>query len=315
MKKWKKIKRFLCLSLRLQAKPETIIDPVPDNLIINEIKGIKDEYTLFRIKNYTVYCVPALFIPNILRELGRLREITFRDVGEGSNKSLDISEYDYYYHHMFIWDEQQERIAGAYRIGKGKEILRQYGAEGFYISSLFRIDAQFTSYLDESLELGRSFIVKEYQRKPLPLFLLWKGILFFLLKNPEYRYLIGPVSISNSYQVISKDLMVKFILAHHYNGDLARYIRPRKSYKFKNKSTDLDSMIEIMDNDLGKLDKTIAGLDPIIPGIPVLLKKYLKQNAKIIGFNLDSEFNDCLDGLIVLDVNDVPENTIESLSG
>jgi putative hemolysin len=253
-------------------------------------------------------------IPNILNEIGRLREITFREVGEGTNRSIDIDEYDLYYNQMFIWDEDEHRIVGAYRLGKGKDIMEQLGRRGFYLHSLFRISENFKPILNESIELGRSFVIKEYQRKPMPLFLLWKGILYFLLKNPEYRYLIGPVSISNNYSKVSKDLIIRFIMKNHLNWRMAQHIKPRNSYKFKSDNEDLNLLMENMEHDINRLDKTIGDLDELNSGLPVLLKKYIKLNAEIIGFNVDPKFNNCLDGLIVLDVYNVPKTTIESLS-
>lgn len=294
-------------------KPQPVIDPVPTEVILKEIQAVKSDYTLFKLKNYISYCVPSNLIPNILNEIGRLREITFREVGEGTNLSIDIDEFDLYYNQMFIWDEEEQRIVGAYRIGKGRDILEQYGKRGFYLQTLFRLDEKLKPVLEESLELGRSFVIKEYQRKPMPLFLLWKGILYFLLKNPEYRYLIGPVSISNNYSKVSKDMIVRYILRNHLNWQLAKYVRSRNSYQFKSDNTDLNLLMENMDS-IDRLDKTIGDVDELNSGLPVLLKKYIKLNAKIIGFNVDPKFNNCLDGLIVLDVYDVPKNTIESLS-
>ncbi|HOI50337.1 MAG TPA: hypothetical protein PK167_13585, partial [Prolixibacteraceae bacterium] len=136
----------------------------------------------------------------------------------------------------------------------------------------------------------------------------------FLLKNPEYRYMIGPVSISNNYSPISKDLIIKFIMANHFDWRLGQQIKPRNSYKFRSNNPDINILMENMDHDINKLDKTIGDVDALNSGLPVLLKKYIKLNAKIIGFNVDPKFNNCLDGLIVLDIFDVPKNTIESLS-
>ena len=308
------VRRFFNYSVKPKSRPEPIIDPVPQDKILKEIQNIKQDYTLFNLKNYTAYCAPSKEIPNILNEIGRLREITFRDVGEGTNQSIDIDEFDLYYNQMFIWDEDEHRLVGAYRIGLGKDILRQYGKRGFYLHTLFRIDEEFRPVLRESLELGRSFVIKEYQRKPMPLFLLWKGILYFLLKNPEYRYLIGPVSISNNYSKISKDLIIKFIMSNHLNRGMAQHIKPRNSYKFKSNNPDINILMDNMERDINRLDKTIGDLDELNSGLPVLLKKYIKLNSKIIGFNVDPKFNNCLDGLIVLDVYDVPKSTIESLS-
>lgn len=308
------VKRFFNYNLNPQHKPETIIEPVASEKILAEIQKIKTDFTLFNLKNYTAFCAPSEEIPNILTEIGRLREITFREVGEGTNRNIDIDEFDLYYHQMFIWDEDEKRIVGAYRIGKGKDILEQYGKRGFYLQSLFKISDEFKPVLNESLELGRSFVIKEYQRKPMPLFLLWKGILYFLLKNPEYRYLIGPVSISNNYSKISKDLIIRFIMQNHLNWKMAQFVKPRNSYKFKSDNADINILMENMERDINRLDKAIGDLDELNSGLPVLLKKYIKLNAKIIAFNVDPKFNNCLDGLIVLDVNDVPKSTIESLS-
>jgi len=308
------VRRFFNYSLKPQPKAEVIADPVAKELLLKELQAIKTSYTLLEQRNYTVYCAPSKLIPNFLNEIGRLREITFREVGEGTNRSIDIDEFDLYYYQMFIWDEDEERVVGAYRIGKGGEILRQYGLRGFYFHSLFRSSESFADILVQSLELGRSFVVKEYQRKPMPLFLLWKGILYFLLKNPEYRYMVGPVSISNNYSKISKDLIISFIMKNHFDWRIAQQIRPRNSYKFKSDNPNLNILMENMEEDINKLDKCIGDLDELNTGLPVLLKKYIKLNAKIIGFNVDPKFNNCLDGLIILDAYDVPKNTIESLS-
>ena len=308
------VKRFFNYSLKPQSKPQQIIDAVPLAEIRKEIDQIKKGYTLLKLKNYSVYCPPSNFIPNILTEIGRLREITFREVGEGTNRSIDIDEFDLYYNQMFIWDDEEDKMVGAYRIGSGQDIIRQYGRRGFYFQTLFRSKDKFNEILKESLELGRSFVVKEYQKKPMPLFLLWKGILYFLLKNPEYRYLIGPVSISNNYSKISKDLIIKFIMANHFDWEKAALIKPRNRYKFKSGSSNINVLMETMEKDINKLDKCIGDFDALNSGLPVLLKKYIKLNARIMGFNVDPKFNNCLDGLIILDVYDVPKNTIESLS-
>lgn len=307
------VKKFFKLGGRRLPKEERIIDPVSLEKIESEINRIIPEYSLFKNKNYNLICVPSVEIPNIMNEIGRLRETTFRLVGEGTNQQLDIDEYDLYYYQMFIWDEEEKKIVGAYRVGKGKEIMLQYGIKGFYIQSLFRIKRRFHPVLSKALELGRSFIVPEYQKKPLPLFLLWKGILYFLLKNPEYRYLVGPVSISNRFSTFSKALIIKFIKEHHYNHTFAKYIKPRKRFRVPAHQIDTDIIFEGT-SDINKLDKFIQDVETGHFTMPVLLKKYLKQNGKIVEFNIDPKFNNALDGLLVLDMYDVPPETIASLS-
>jgi hypothetical protein len=272
------------------------------------------EYKLFTSRSYAVYCAPSKELPNILNEIGRLREITFREVGEGTNQSIDIDEYDLYYNQLFIWDEENHKIVGAYRVGKGHEIMNGYGVKGFYLHSLFRMGKKFEPILSQSLELGRSFIIKEYQRKPLPLFLLWKGILYFLLKNPESRYLIGPVSISNKYSDLSKDLIIKFIMRNYFNYELGQHIKSRKQFKVNIKDLDIDILLETAKSDINKLDKLIGDFEITNDKLPVLLKKYISLNAKIAGFNIDPNFNDCLDGLLILDLFDLSMDVIESLS-
>lgn len=308
------VKKFFNYTLKRQQKIEPVAEPLPIEIIRKELNGLTSESLLFKLKNYTIYCAPSKQIPNILLEIGRLREITFRQVGEGTNRSIDLDEFDLYYHQMFIWDTETEMIVGAYRIGKGAEIIHKYGIRGFYVQSLFKLKDELQDMLKQTMELGRSFIVREYQKKPMPLFLLWKGILYFILKNPEYRYLMGPVSISDDYSTTSKAMIIKFIMMHHFDWKLARSITPRNAYKFRTVDQNLNVLMETMDADINSLDKFIGDVDEMNSGLPVLLKKYIKLNAKIIGFNVDPKFNNCLDGLMSLDLCDIPQNTIETLS-
>ena len=307
------VKKFFNYRLKSAAKPEPIIQPVTPELIQSEVESLMQSYLLFKSKNYCVICAPSVEMPNIMTEIGRLREVTFREVGEGTNRKIDIDEFDLYYNQLFIWDEDEKVIVGAYRAGKGKEILDRYGIKGVYIQSLFKIDHGFLPILSQSIELGRSFIVKEYQKKPMPLFLLWKGILYFLIKNPEYRYLIGPVSISSKFSNYSKGVIVNFMKANYYDSEFARFITPRNQLKVPVSKEDTDVIFE-KSNDISKLDKFIQDIEPDDFRMPVLLKKYIKLNGKIIGFNVDPKFNNALDGLLILDLFQVPIDTITSLS-
>ena len=307
------VKKFFRPRINRGKRVEPIAEPIQPELIQREIERIREEYTLFSNDQFDVFCTPSTEIPQIMFELGRLREITFREVGEGTNRSMDIDEYDLYYNQLFVWDNHEKKIVGAYRVGKGKEILRRYGVKGFYLQSLFRMNRRFHRTLRQSLELGRSFIIKEYQRKPLPLFLLWKGILYFLLKHSEYRYLIGPVSISNYFSQFSRGLIMRYIREHNFDARLSRYVRPRTKYNVPGFNVDEEIILENAD-DLDKFDRFIKEMEPNDYTMPVLLKRYLKLNGKIIGFNLDPKFNNALDGLLVLDLYDVPIETISSLS-
>jgi putative hemolysin len=297
---------------KIKKEPEDVAPEINSAILEKEVEPLRENYRIWVEKNYEVFIVPTSTIPNIIRQIGRLREITFREVGEGTNKSVDLDEYDIYYHHLFIWDTEAKLIVGAYRIGLGDEIFYSQGKKGFYVAELFKIKEQFTPVLRKSLELGRSFIRKEYQQKPLPLFLLWKGILKYLIDNPRYRYLIGPVSISNSFSKFSKSLIVDYINRNHFDHELAQYVRPRKKFKVDFSSIDTDLLMSGEDSFKG-LDNLISEVETRNMKVPVLLRQYIALNAKIICFNIDPKFADCLDGFLVLDLQKVPQDILEKL--
>jgi putative hemolysin len=307
------VKKYFDLNLR-QVFPqvaEDIIEPTEQELILEDIKRVDPKDLLFQQEQFKVFMSGSKQIPHVLREISRLREITFREVGEGTNLSFDSDEYDVHYKHLFIWDDQAKKIVGAYRIGLGDVLYRRYKKKGFYLNELFKISRDFTPILKNALELGRSFIVSEYQRKPMSLMLLWKGVNEFLKKEQyRYHYLIGPVSISNNFSNLSKDLLVDFITKHHYDEQLASYVTPRKKYKYKFKG-EAKELRNMEMGDIKVLDNLIAEIETSHMKIPVLLKKYLKQNAKIIAFNIDPKFNNALDGFLVMNIEQVPDDTFE----
>ena len=304
---------YLSKLFKRPEQPEPVPPPVPPELIESEINGIKYPNLVASQGEFDIFVVKAKHIPNTLNEIGRLRELTFRTVDEGTGKSMDLDEYDLYYHQLILWDREAKRIDGGYRMGLGQEIFNHYGARGFYISSLFKIDEGFYDTMRQSVELGRSYIVPEYQKKRLPLFLLWKGILFFLLKNPHYRYLYGPVSISKFYSHISRSIIVAFIKRYYFNDELAQYLTPKKPFKPKVDKVDIEMLAGNLDSELHSLDNLIEDIEPHHIRIPVLVRQYLKLNARFISFNLDPNFSDVLDGFIILDLNDVPYSMIDML--
>lgn len=290
--------------------PETIIDATPIEQLKQDLKKLPSKALLYTQDSYEVYISGARFIPHILREISRLREVTFREVGEGTNRSFDSDEYDLHYKHLFVWDKSKEQLVGAYRIGQGDVLYRRYKKNGFYLNDLFKISSGFTPILKNSLELGRSFVVKEYQRKPFSLMLLWKGIHEFMKREGnQYEYLIGPVSISNNFSSLSKDLLVDYIKEHHFDHELAKLVKPRKKYKFQYKGEGRE-LLDMNVKDLKVLDAMISDIETNHNTIPILLKKYLKQNARIIAFNIDPKFNSSLDGLLVMKISDIPAQTL-----
>ena len=211
---------------------------------------------------------------------------------------------------MFLWDDSEKNIAGAYRMGLGSEIYKNHGIEGFYLSELFKFDNDLHSMMSESIEMGRAFIISEYQQKPMPLFLLWKGIVHTTLRYPEHNYLIGGVSISNKFTNFSKSIMIEFMKSHFYDPYVAQYVSPKKEFKVKLKDSDKDFVFDASKADLNKFDKIIEEVEPGNLRLPVLIKKYIKQNARVIAFNVDPLFNNAIDGLMYIRISDLPDSTV-----
>ena len=299
-------------NLKKAKPPQKIIEETSDGLMQAEVQTCRImDKRLLKSKNYEVFLAKKEIIPNILQEIGRLREITFREIGEGTNKPIDLDEFDDYYYHMFLWDNEANKIAGAYRMGMGAEIYEKYGINGFYLQDLFRFDQELHEMMSQSIEMGRAFIIKDYQMKPMPLFLLWKGIVHCTLRFPSHKYLIGGVSISNKFSNFSKSLMIEFMKSHYYDPYIAQYVRPKKEFKVKLKDGDKDFVFDSTKADLQKFDKIIDEIEPGSLRLPVLIKKYVKQNAKVIAFNVDPLFNDVVDGLMYIRISDLPESTVK----
>ncbi len=302
------------LTKTTEAKPKQIARAANQDKILEEISNLREnlaENRFLQSKSYEVFFVQAEKIPNILHEIGRLREITFREIGEGTNESIDLDKFDRYYYHMFLWDEDQQRVAGAYRMGLGSEIFPKYGIDGFYMQELFKFEPELHKMMSESIEMGRAFIVPDYQLKPMPLFLLWKGIVHTTLRYPQHKFLIGGVSISNQFTDFSKSLMIEFMKSHYYDPYVAQYIRPKMEYKVKLKDADKDFVFNETEADLNKFDKIIDEVEPGNLRLPVLIKKYIKQNARVVAFNVDPLFNNSVDGLMYIRIEDLPESTVK----
>ncbi|MBE7629438.1 GNAT family N-acyltransferase [Tenacibaculum piscium] len=299
-------------NLKIPKKVKKITAQRTPDLFLKEVNSLREKGSrLLESKNYEVFFATAKEIPNVLHEIGRLREITFREVGEGTNKTIDLDKFDKYYHHLFLWDTVANELVGAYRMGLGKDIYKKYGINGFYIHTLFRIEPELYTMMQSTMELGRAFVAKNYQQKPMPLFLLWKGIVHVTLRYPEYKYLMGGVSISNQFSAFSKSLMIEFMKSHYYDPYVAQYIYPKKEFKVKLKDADKDFVFDATKADMQKFDKIIDEIEPGALRMPVLIKKYVKQNARLVAFNVDPKFNNAIDGLLYIKVDEIPESTVK----
>lgn len=299
-------------SMKFSKTPEEIIGKTDESSMEGEVETCRMlDKRLLESKNYEVFLAKKEIIPNIVTEIGRLREITFREIGEGTNLATDLDKFDDYYYHLFLWDKDARKIAGAYRMGMGNEIFKKYGIDGFYLQDLFRFEPELYPMMSQSIEMGRAFIIKEYQQRPMPLFLLWKGIVHCTLRFPEHKYLIGGVSISNKFSNFSKSLMIEFMKSNYYDPYIAQYIKPKKEFKVKLKDADKDFVFDESQANLNKFDKIIDEIEPEGLRLPVLIKKYIKQNARVVAFNVDPLFNDAIDGLMYIRIADLPESTVK----
>jgi putative hemolysin len=250
---------------------------------------------------YRVYCAVAADLPAVLPEIGRLREIAFRAVGEGTGRALDLDAFDRTYRHLFVWDRERQEVAGAYRLAATDEILPTSGLAGLYTHTLFDYGEALMAQIGPALELGRSFVAPAYQRDFSPLLLLWKGISRFVARNPRYRRLFGVVSISDAYGSTSRQLMTKFLQTTRFDSDLGRLVRARHL-----PAPARDGLVETATVErLEDVSALVRGLEPDGKDVPVLLRQYLRLNARLLGFSIDPDFGNVLDGLMVVSLDDV----------
>jgi putative hemolysin len=295
------------------AEYEPIAPQGAVDAMIEEVKRLGDQ-TVVDSSEYAVIEAEARQIPNLLQEIGRLREITFRATGEGTGKSLDLDKFDTHYIHLFAWNKVKNELVGAYRLGPTDTILKQFGPKGLYLTTLFDFKAELLEQFNPALELGRSFVRQEYQKNYAPLLMLWKGIGQFICRHPKYKVLVGPVSISNKYNTISRQLMVAFLQSHNSTPDLARFVKPRTPFAVKKlRGRHLEAAAYL--NDIEEVSSLISEIEGDEKGVPILLKQYLKLGGKTLGFNLDPNFSDALDGLLYVDLTTTDRRVLEKYMG
>ncbi|BDU35861.1 lysophospholipid acyltransferase family protein [Vibrio nigripulchritudo] len=298
------------LAAQFSVPVRDAVDPL---VLKGEIESLPGDTRLISQGDFHVFCARKAQIPNIIQEIGRVREANFRDVGEGTGKALDLDHYDEYYDHLFIWHEKDQQLVGSYRLGKVDKILEKQGLEGLYSRSLFKYSQKFIESLDQSIELGRSVVNKPYQRNIQSLLMLWKGIASYVYKNPEYTHLFGPVSISNDYSQVARQLMASCLSIHHYDQHKANLVSPSVPLKedrnvfWRNDMLSALGSVQLLSKVLSRMEKG--------KGLPVLLRQYLGLNGQLVCFNVDPEFNDALDGLIVVDLLNVPQKTLGKYMG
>ncbi|MEW5993925.1 MAG: GNAT family N-acyltransferase [Candidatus Zixiibacteriota bacterium] len=285
-----------------KQRAPAVIESQPQDLLEAELARLPDDAVLTTAHEYVVYHSRAESIPTTLMEIGRLREVTFREIGEGTGRETDLDKYDKYYIHLFVWNKQKSELVGAYRLGPTDRVVSRYGIKGLYTRSLYKYKRSMIESIWPALELGRSFVQPKYQREYAPLHLLWKGIGQYILRHPHYRYLFGPVSISRRYHSTSVRLMVDYLKRHNLAQELARYVKPTNPYKHKRSSDWDDTVTGRLLSDLDEISALVAEIESEKQGVPILLKHYLRLGGRVLGFNLDSQFSDVIDALILVDL-------------
>ncbi|WP_188047956.1 lysophospholipid acyltransferase family protein [Vibrio vulnificus] len=291
---------------------EPIIAPVPVETLENELLAL-EAYKLLEQGDFAVYCAPTPSMPSMMREIGRVREDSFRKVGEGSGRSCDIDQFDQHYFQLFVWNRANRDLVGAYRLGLVDELLAKGGIEALYSTSLFKYDEAFVDSLGQSIELGRSVVAKQYQRNMHSLLLLWKGIASFVQRNPKYTHLFGPVSISNDYSPVARQLIASVMSVHYCDDEKAKLVAPTMPLEKSGQEFWRPDMLSSLSK-LPLLSKVLSRLEQGLR-LPVLLRQYLNMNGKLVCFNVDPAFNFALDGLIVVDLTTVPVRTLGKYMG
>jgi putative hemolysin len=296
------------------ARPQPASASIPQDAMALEVERLGPERILCASGEFKVVIADAPEIPNLLLEIGRCRELTYRAVGEGTGKALDLDEFDRHYRHLILWHSTDRRLAGAYRLAATTDVLPSHGIKGLYTNTLFHYAPEFFDRIGPALELGRSFVRPEYQKHYSPLLLLWKGIAHTVQRRPECAVLFGAVSISSGYQSLSRSLMVDY-LQGHLAKELAGFVRPRRGFR---PHLPLPKHVKLLGRLIGSIDELSASVQDLEldgKGLPVLIRQYMKVGGQFLGFNVDPHFSNALDALVFADLRVAATPMLERLMG
>ncbi len=298
-----------------QDFPAPIVAPLKSALLLDDVSRLPAAQQLSSIGEYTAYIAGAEQIPNILREIGRLREVSFREVHEGTGKPIDLDRFDDHYLHLFLWNHAEREVVGAYRLGLTDVILKRFGPKGLYTNQLFRFKPELLQKFTHAIEFGRSFIRIEYQKKYNSLMLFWRGIGAFVARNPHYSILFGPVSISNYYNTLSRNLIVRFLQNNRFDSALSRLVSPRCRYRTWASSGISQQLLQSSIKDIDDISLLISEIEKDGKGVPILLRQYLKLNGHLICFNVDRSFSDVVDGLLMVELRKTDTRLLRKFMG
>ncbi|MCE9637948.1 MAG: lysophospholipid acyltransferase family protein [Planctomycetes bacterium] len=280
-----------------------------------EIAALPTDRCLAVNGTLAVYLCAAREVPVVLQEIGRLREETFREVGEGTGRTRDLDRFDPHYLHLVLWDRETRAVAGSYRLARTDLVIAAHGRSGLYTTTLFRLGDDFFNRLGPAIELGRSFIAPAWQRSFSPLMLLWKGIAAFVLQTPGCRTVFGPVSISRRYAAFSRQLMIEWLRLHASAPEFEDLARPRRPVRARRGHVRHARTASAVLADIDELSAAVADLEPSLRGVPVLLREYHRLAGRFAAFNVDPDFSDVVDGLVVIDLVKTERRTLARYMG
>ncbi len=298
---------------RTPVAPAPVIPAVSASRLAADVASLPEDAHLTEADDLCVYVARAAEIPNVLREIGRLREVTFRDVGEGTGREIDLDSFDATYLHLFIWNASTREVVGAYRLGLTDELIAAAGLDGLYTASLFKYDPRLFEAMGPAIEMGRSWIRTEHQKSYVGLMLLWKGIGAFVGRHPRYSTLFGPVSISAEYRSLSQRLIVAFLERNREMTLWTQWARPRNPFRAAWRPGALLGPEQL--TDLDEVSTFISEIESDQKGVPVLLKQYLRLDGRLLSYNVDPEFSNVLDVLIVVDLRRTAPRVLQRYMG
>jgi putative hemolysin len=296
-----------------QPKHE-VAAPEDPALLLRELESLPADAMLEKAGKMRVYALSSRQAPRVVREIGRLRELTFRASGEGTGKARDLDRFDAYYTHLVLWNDERQEIAGAYRICNVQNVLHRYGMRGLYTATLFRFQPKFFAKVGPALELGRSFIHLDYQRQYAPLLVLWKGIGSYVVRHPETAILFGAVSISADYSMASREVMTSYLSAHSVDAELLKMLRPKNPPRAKAENMNEPAMFARVFS-LDDISDWVSMFESDGKGVPVLVRHYMKLGGKFLGFNIDEKFSNVLDGLLMVDLREAKPDLLARYFG
>lgn len=294
---------------------DPLVEAISPDLIEKELAALDPSSKLLTNDTFDVYIARGNEIPITMIEIGRLREMTFRAIGEGTGNAQDTDDFDNHYHQLILWHREQREIIGCYRLGLVDELVESMGINALYTRTLFSFDEHFLGRLPgHAIELGRSFIRPAYQRTFAPLLLLWRGVLTFIAQHPRYTILLGPVSISHDYRPAARDLLISYLKAGCYDHVLSKFVSARLPPKIHRAEWLHDDYKDFVSSE-NDVYAAITEIEEDRREMPILIHQYLKLGGRIVAFNVDPDFGTVVDGLIYVDLLKAPARTIMRYMG